>query len=193
MSTTTTKAATSSLEALISGKLLANDKRLRKKGVEWCGIVIHHTGLPSSTPKDDAGWKNFQRNTAHWLTKQDDAYVSAHFQIGRFGEILQLVDPDTHEAFHAGLSAFWHPGKREWLEDWNRYGIGIELLGDGNREAYSDAQYEALAKLCRALMERYPSIQPQAIVGHEQIAPGRKTDPGRLFDWRRFFGLLFKT
>lgn len=179
------------LESLIDGKLIAADQRLRKPGSSWVGIVIHHTGLGVTAPKDEAGWRSFHQNIGAWLTKKDDAYVSAHFQIGRFGEVLQLVDPDTHEAFHAGTSAFWHPGKREWLEDWNRHAIGIELLGDGNREPYTDAQYQALSRLCRALMQRYPTISPNAIVGHEQIAPGRKSDPGRLFDWRRFFALLF--
>lgn len=179
------------LSKLIDAKLPAADKRLRTEK-EWVGIVIHHTGLPNAVPRDETAWRKYQTSIAGWLTKKDDAYLSAHYQIGRFGEILELVDPDTHEAFHAGVSAFWHPKKREWVSDWNHYAIGIELLGDGNVEPYSAAQYDALAGLCRALLDRYPSITPTAIVGHEMIAPGRKSDPGRLFEWGRFFALLFK-
>lgn len=171
--------------------MIAADSRLRREKV-WVGIVIHHTGLPVETPRDSSAWAKFFESMKSWLTRKDEAYLSAHFLIGRDGTIAQLVDPATHEAFHAGVSELWHPLKRQPAADWNRYAIGIELLGDGNREAYSDEQYGALARLCRDLMDKYPTIHPRAICGHEELAPGRKSDPGLLFNWRRFFGLLFR-
>lgn len=180
-----------STEIQISKVLDSPDKRPRSEKV-WTGIVIHHTGLPTQIPQDRSSWEKFNASIAAWLSKKDDAYLSAHYQIGRFGEITQIVDPDRFESFHAGKSEFWHPGKRAVVQDWNRHSIGIELLGDGNLAEYSSEQYHSLAMLCQSLMNRYPSISPQCIVGHEQIAPGRKSDPGKMFDWRRFFGLLFK-
>lgn len=166
------------------------DSRARREKA-WIGIVLHHTGLPDQEPRDPGAWTRFFENMKAWLSKKDDAYLSAHYLIGRDGAVSELVNPDTHESFHAGVSEYWHPGRRSVVSDWNRYAIGIELLGDGNRTDYSPEQYHALAKLSRELLARYPTIHPQAIVGHEQIAPGRKSDPGARFDWKRFFGLLF--
>jgi len=166
------------------------DCRPRREKI-WTGIVIHHTGIPDSEPKDPSAWAKFGDAMTSWMSTKDDNYLSAHYQINRDGSIVQLVDPATHESFHAGKSAYWHPDRRQVLEDWNRYSIGIELIGDGNRIAYHDLQYQALADLCRELMERFRTIHPLAIVGHEQIAPGRKSDPGASFDWRRFFRLLY--
>ena len=179
------------LTEIVTQKVRSPDQRPRTAGHEWVGIVVHHTGLPSSVPATESAWRKYHEAIVGWLSKKDDAYLSAHYQIGRFGEIVELVDPDKAEAYHAGKSSFWHPGKRVWAEDWNRHAIGIELLGDGNITGYSAEQYEALVKLCRALMERFPSISPTAVVGHEMIAPGRKSDPGKLFDWKRFYRGLY--
>ena len=185
-------AGTETLADIVQSKVDAADKRPRTLPNEWVGIVIHHTGLPSKAPADATAWQSFYRNMTDWLTRRDEAYLSAHYVIGHGGEITCLVDPTGWESFHAGKSAFWHPLRRAWVEDWNRHAIGIELIGDGNIAPYSDQQYDALARLCRALMRTFPTIQPHAIVGHEMIAPGRKSDPGKLFDWKRFLGLLFK-
>lgn len=176
---------------LISARIPAADRRPRPIGAEWVGIVIHHTGLPKQFPKDRPAWERYQAAIADWLSKKDDSYLSAHYQIGRFGEVIELVDPETHEAFHAGVSSFWHWRRREVASDWNRYAIGIELLGDGNLEPYTAEQYAACAALCRGLMARFTTIAPNTIVGHEMIAPGRKNDPGRLFEWRRLFALIY--
>jgi N-acetyl-anhydromuramyl-L-alanine amidase AmpD len=177
--------------SLISKVLDSPDKR-KRSGFEWYGITIHHTGTPKELPKEASAWARYADNIAAWLTKRDDAYVSAHFQVNRDGSVVQLVDPDNFEAFHAGKSSFWHPGKRAIAEDWNRYAVGIELVGDGNLVQYTPEQYKSLATLCRALMERYPTIHPLAIVGHEHIAPGRKSDPGFMFDWRTFYRALYQ-
>jgi AmpD protein len=101
--------------------------------------------------------------------------VSAHFLIRRDGEIIQFV-PCTHRAWHAGVS--------EWCGQTrcNDFSIGIELEGS-DFEVFTDAQYVALAELAKALMQAYPI---RDVVGHSDIATGRKTDPGPYFDWTRF-------
>ena len=108
--------------------------------------------------------------------------VSAHALIRRDGEIVQYV------AF--GRRA-WHAGKSEYRgrSGCNDFSIGIELEGTDD-VPYADAQYTALAALCTALLATYETLSAQAIVGHSDVAPGRKTDPGPSFDWPRFRALL---
>jgi N-acetyl-anhydromuramoyl-L-alanine amidase len=108
--------------------------------------------------------------------------VSAHLFIERHGAITQFV-PFGARAWHAGASAF------EGVANCNDYSIGIELEGCDDI-AYTDAQYAALAGVARQLMQAYPAITAERIVGHSQIAPGRKTDPGDAFDWDCFYKLL---
>jgi AmpD protein len=103
--------------------------------------------------------------------------VSAHFFIDRTGVVIQMVDTDL-KAWHAGESALGG------LPDVNRFSIGIELEGD-EETAYTDGQYEALLRLLEELRKAHPAITPERIVGHEHVAPGRKRDPGPLFDWGR--------
>ena len=104
------------------------------------------------------------------------ASVSAHFMIGREGEILQLV-PLLFQAWHAGTSE-WN-GKKHC----NQYMVGIENIGAYN-VPYTDAQYKSNAYLCALLMDEY-HIDDSMIVGHEDVAPGRKKDPGPTFEWLR--------
>lgn len=101
--------------------------------------------------------------------------VSAHFFIRRDGALLQFV-PCALRAWHAGQS-LWCGRER-----CNDYSIGIELEGTDDL-AFSAAQYDRLGALARALHARYPIT---ASVGHSDIAPGRKTDPGPYFDWPRY-------
>ena len=101
--------------------------------------------------------------------------VSAHVLIRRDGEVIQFV-PFTLRAWHAGASSF------RGRERCNDFSIGIELEGV-DAAPYEDAQYESLNALIAALRAVYPAITPAAIVGHSDIAPGRKTDPGPAFDW----------
>lgn len=108
--------------------------------------------------------------------------VSAHLFINRQGEVTQFV-PFLQRAWHAGLSSF------QGREQCNDYSIGIELEGT-DELPYEKAQYERLAKLSRLLMQTYPAINPERIVGHSDIAPSRKTDPGEAFDWGLFRGLI---
>ena len=108
--------------------------------------------------------------------------VSAHFLIRRGGELVQLV-PCAKRAWHAGASS-WRGRER-----CNDVSVGVELEG-ADDQAYTDLQYFRLAGLLRDLRRRYPIID---IVGHADIAPGRKTDPGPAFDWGYFRGLLAGT
>lgn len=108
--------------------------------------------------------------------------VSAHLFIARDGAITQFV-PFEARAWHAGVSCF------EGRANCNDYSIGIELEGCDDI-AYTDAQYTALAGVTRELMQAYPEITAERIVGHNHIAPERKTDPGAAFDWARFRRLL---
>ena len=104
--------------------------------------------------------------------------VSAHFLVRRSGELLQFVGLDAR-AWHAGLSQF------EGRERCNDFSVGIELEGTDDIP-YSDAQYAALVQLSRRIMAYYPGIHVGNIVGHSDIAPERKTDPGPAFDWQRY-------
>jgi len=108
--------------------------------------------------------------------------VSAHFLIDRGGGITQFV-PVAQRAWHAGKSC-WRGRER-----CNDFSVGIELLGDA-KTPFTEAQYEAAARLARALMARFPKLRRDCIVGHADIAPGRKWDPGPQWDWQRFFALL---
>ncbi|TLS68582.1 1,6-anhydro-N-acetylmuramyl-L-alanine amidase AmpD [Mariprofundus erugo] len=104
--------------------------------------------------------------------------VSAHFVVGRSGRVTQFVACDER-AWHAGVST-WN-GR----DGCNDFSIGIEMVGD-ERVPFTQAQYREVARVCRALMQRYPQITPDHIVGHQDVAPGRKWDPGRQWDWQRF-------
>lgn len=104
--------------------------------------------------------------------------VSAHCLIKRDGEIIQFV-PFDKRAWHAGFSSF------QGIERCNDYSIGIEMEG-ADHIPYTSAQYESLQLVTKSLMHTYPDISLGRIVGHNDIAPGRKTDPGFAFDWARY-------
>lgn len=104
--------------------------------------------------------------------------VSAHLLIERGGELTQYVPFDC-KAWHAGRSSF------RGRPDCNDYSIGIELEGC-DQEPFTAAQYERLGEVTRVLRSHYPEITAERIVGHSDIAPERKTDPGPFFDWERF-------
>ena len=103
--------------------------------------------------------------------------VSSHLLISRWGRVTQFV-PFHRRAWHAGISA--HEGRANC----NDYSIGVELEGTDQRP-YTNTQYERLARILGALFRRYPALSPERVVGHSDIAPGRKTDPGPSFDWPR--------
>ena len=108
--------------------------------------------------------------------------VSSHLFINRAGEVLQFV-PFDKRAWHAGESSF----KGEL--NCNDYSIGIELEGN-EIDPYTDEQYFSLIKATRELINFYPRVNSQNIVGHSDIAPDRKKDPGKSFDWKRYLSNL---
>ena len=152
-------------------------------------LVVHGISLPPGEfggPWIDALFTNRLDPAAHdYFRDICTLRVSAHVLIRRDGEVVQYVSFDRR-AWHAGQSSF---GGRERCND---FSVGIELEGCDD-QPYGDAQYLALAAVTRALMQAYPAIEPARIVGHSDIAPGRKTDPGPCFDWSRYRALLTST
>lgn len=144
-------------------------------------IVIHGISLPPE--QFGGGWieRFFCGNlppTAHpYFATIATLRVSAHLFVARDGKLTQFV-PFHARAWHAGASSF---AGRERCND---FSIGIELEG-ADDTPYTDAQYSALATLVRSLCAAYPGLAPSRLVGHSDIAPGRKSDPGPAFDWAR--------
>lgn len=113
------------------------------------------------------------------LRDLDGVRVSAHLFVDRRGTVTQFV-PFHKRAWHAGVSNY------RGREACNDYSIGVELEGADDVQ-YEDVQYAALAALVAALMNRYPQLSLQGVVGHQEIAPERKSDPGSVFDWSRLY------
>ncbi|WP_034945697.1 1,6-anhydro-N-acetylmuramyl-L-alanine amidase AmpD [Erwinia oleae] len=157
----------------------------RPAGVAPTLLVIHNISLPPGQfggPWIDALFTGTLDPDAHPCFAAIAALrVSAHCLIRRDGEIVQYV-PFHLRAWHAGVSSY------QGREACNDFSIGIELEGTDTLP-YSDAQYRALEKVTRLLVEYYPTIA-ENITGHSDIAPIRKTDPGPSFDWTRYYAAL---
>lgn len=142
-------------------------------------LVIHNISLPPGEFGGDGIIRLFTNTldcSVHpFYEELRGLRVSAHFLIRRNGEALQFV-PCGMRAWHAGASS-WQ-GRRQC----NDFSIGIELEGS-DHQPFSESQYRTLGRLARALCNTYPI---RGIVGHSDIAPDRKTDPGPAFDWSRF-------
>ena len=145
-------------------------------------VVIHNISLP---PNQFSGHfiEDFFCNeldcSAHpYFQEIKDLKVSAHLLIKRDGEMIQFV-PFNERAWHAGVSEF------QGQSNCNDVSIGIELEG-ADDIPYTQQQYQCLANVTLSLCEQYPLITRERIVGHCDIAPGRKTDPGPSFDWPYF-------
>ena len=149
-------------------------------------LVIHAISLPPGCFGEDYISDLF----ANRLDPQCHPYfeevaglqVSSHLLIDRQGSVTQYV-PFNGRAWHAGESCF------QGEENCNDFSIGIELEGCDD-QPFEQIQYQQLAAVTRALMDVYPGINQHRIVGHSDIAPGRKTDPGPCFDWQYYFALL---
>ena len=146
-------------------------------------VVIHHISLPPGEFKErnctqfivDFFQNKLDTSLHPYFQEIAQQKVSSHFLISRRGEIFQFVST-LDRAWHAGVSNFF--GR----EKCNDFSIGIELEGDGET-AFTEDQYQALAKLVAELQHAYPRLQ---FAGHSDIAPERKTDPGMHFDWKKF-------
>ena len=158
----------------------------RPQGCEPELLVIHNISLPPETfdtPYIDDFFGGRLDCSAHpYFAQLVGVRVSAHCVIFRDGRIWQYV-PFAKRAWHAGLSEF--AGRQKC----NDFSIGIELEGCDTLP-FTDAQYKSLIALTQWLQQQYPAITKQQIVGHQHIAPLRKTDPGPCFDWDRYLGAL---
>jgi AmpD protein len=158
----------------------------RPSGVVPELIVVHGISLPPGEfggPWIDRLFTGGLPADAHPFFKDvSRVRVSAHAVIRRDGTIVQYV-PFGLRAWHAGQSHYrGRPGC-------NDFSIGIELEGTDDIP-YTEPQYEQLAALVEALLAAYPSLSAEHIVGHSDVAPGRKTDPGPAFDWEHWRGFL---
>jgi AmpD protein len=149
-------------------------------------LVIHNISLPP----EQFGGPYIAQLFSNCLDPNEHAYfqdiyqlkVSSHLLIDREGQITQFV-PFDKRAWHAGVSQF------KGRKDCNDFSIGIELEG-ADHIPFTQKQYEILAAVTRIITTAYPLIDVDRIVGHSDIAPGRKTDPGPVFDWQRYRQLL---
>lgn len=145
-------------------------------------LVIHNISLPPGEFGgcwiDDLFCNQLDPSAHPYFRDIVDLRVSAHALIDRQGQLTQYVAFDK-KAWHAGQSCF--SGRQQC----NDFSIGIELEGCDD-QPFTDAQYQCLIALTRHLQDVYPAITSEHIVGHSDIAPGRKTDPGPCFDWRRY-------
>jgi len=148
-------------------------------------VVVHGISLPPGEFGEDwveALFTNRLPSDEHPFFKSIEGLrVSAHFYVRRDGRVVQFV-PCHARAWHAGASSW------RYRLACNDYSIGIELEG-ADDIPYEANQYAALAQLIEALAAAYPTLAEAPVVGHSDIAPGRKTDPGPAFDWAQL-GLL---
>jgi N-acetylmuramoyl-L-alanine amidase len=144
----------------------------RADGIVPDMIVLHYTGMASGPLAED------------WLCNVA-SQVSAHYLVHENGRIVQMV-PEAARA--------WHAGKASWagVEDINSRSIGIEIVNPGHKDAdpanppvpFEDRQIDAVIALCDDIIGRR-RIAPHRVLGHSDVAPGRKIDPGELFPWAR--------
>jgi AmpD protein len=149
-------------------------------------IIVHGISLPPGEyggPYIDQLFTNSLPPAGHpYFEQVRELRVSSHLLIRRDGEAVQYV-PFQRRAWHAGTSA-WRGRER-----CNDFSIGIELEGT-DHSPYESAQYAMLARVTALLCKTYPALGPDRIVGHSDVAPGRKTDPGLAFDWPLYRALV---
>lgn len=171
-------------------------KNSRVRAAPITHIMLHFTNNALRAPQDPY-------NIEEIYSLFEEYEVSAHYLIGREGEIYLLV-PEERAAFHAGKGHLLN--YQEYHYGLNDYSIGIELLAVGTKEemlsimpeeiydsiktediGYTDLQYEALNELLEDILKRNSGIKKdrEHIIGHDEYAPVRKSDPGELFDWKK--------
>lgn len=173
---------------MMSGSRLAKrfvsspNHRPRNEGERLQYVILHGTWMA-----DDAAAIRHLINPA--------TNVSCHYVITHTGEVVQLVD-EALVAFHAGKSTW------DGIDGLNGYSLGIEIGNAASFETpptveteqhpdwakakpYLDVQYEAVIALLKDIMDRHPQIKPEHVLGHSEVSPGRKSDPGQHFDWGR--------
>lgn len=167
-------------------KLESPNAGLRPDEKDISLLVIHNISLPP----EQFGGPYIEQLFLNSLDPEKHPYfrdictleVSSHLVIDRLGNLTQFV-PFNKRAWHAGVSDF--KGRNRC----NDFSIGIELEG-ADHIPFTDAQYSVLADVTRQIISHYPMISSDRVVGHSDIAPGRKTDPGPAFDWLRYKQLI---
>ncbi|NQX88068.1 MAG: 1,6-anhydro-N-acetylmuramyl-L-alanine amidase AmpD [Halioglobus sp.] len=154
----------------------------RPPGFEPELLVLHNISLPPGFYGGDY-IERFFSNGLDWeahpyFQEIRGLRVSAHLLVRRCGEAVQFVSFNERA---------WHAGRSCWngRDNCNDFSIGVELEGCDN-DPYTDEQYDALGEISGLLLRAYPLLSEDRIVGHSEIAPGRKTDPGPAFDWVRY-------
>jgi N-acetylmuramoyl-L-alanine amidase len=142
-----------------------SEKKRKKKAIEF--VIIHYTGMQSEI-------ESFKR------LKDKKSKVSCHYFINREGKITQMIQDNK---------IAWHAGKSKWknFENLNEHSIGIELVNKGHESGYqnfSSIQIQRLIYLCKNLKKKY-GIKKENFLGHSDIAPLRKLDPGEKFPWKK--------
>lgn len=158
----------------------------RPAGIKPDLIIVHGISLPPG----EFGGPWIEQLFTGGLAPEDHPFfstvaalnVSAHVLVRRDGQVLQFV-PFGLRAWHAGVSSW------QGRSACNDFSIGIELEGTDDH-IYENAQYVALGALITALCGAYPSLSHTRVVGHSDVAPGRKSDPGAAFDWPRLRAAL---
>jgi len=158
----------------------------RPSGIEVDTLVVHAISMPPG----EYGGSDIEHLFCNQLDLGchpfypglDGLTVSAHLLIRRDGSVEQHV-PLQLRAWHAGVSEFM--GRTRV----NDFSIGIELEGS-DQSPFEEAQYQSLVEVARCLIRTYPAITPDRVVGHADIAPNRKTDPGPYFNWQRIHRAL---
>ena len=161
-------------------RVLSPNHDERPAGASLSLIVVHGISLPPG--EFGNGWidrlfcNDLPADAHPYFATIQNLTVSSHVLIARDGTPTQYVPFDRRA---------WHAGKSEYCGRFacNDFSVGIELEGTDDLP-YDAAQYRALAELIVALRRGYPTLRGAEVVGHSDIAPGRKTDPGPAFDWR---------
>lgn len=167
-------------------KITSPNYNKRPENIVIDAIILHSISLPPGCYKGD-DIHHFFSNKLNcdkdpFYDEIRDLTVSAHLLIRRNGELVQYVSL-FDRAWHAGQSRL---GEQENCND---FSIGIELEGTDN-SPFEPAQYNTLTSVVCALLDYFPNITRERIVGHSDIAPGRKTDPGAGFEWQRWQAML---
>jgi N-acetyl-anhydromuramoyl-L-alanine amidase len=149
-------------------------------------LVIHNISLPPG----EFGGDHVVQLFTNTLSETEHPYfaeivplrVSAHLFIDRAGSVTQFVNLNRRA---------WHAGESSWCERQccNDYSVGIELEGT-DYQGFTDEQYDSLIAVTGSIQQCFPAITMERIVGHSDIAPGRKTDPGLCFDWHHYLSSL---
>ncbi len=166
--------------------VMSPNQDLRPDDTVIDAIVIHAISLPPGNYHgmfiDDLFCNRLAPQADPYFAEICGLKVSAHFLVRRDGELVQFV-PAEMRAWHAGQSELFGQSCV------NDFSIGIELEGSED-DTFMDVQYDILTRLTQTLMDSYRAISLERIVGHSDVSPGRKTDPGPYFDWYRYKSMI---